>query len=477
MSARALVCLMWLGFPVGAQPAGIPAPQFAPAPVTGEFARFLAAFNSGDRGILTAYAREYGSDEFNQPQSIRRTLGMYKAWGGLDVLEIDDASPHAIRAWVRAQDADDVMSLEFEVSPEPPYRLKTFRLPEASAPANYLPSRIDTATAATSWRADVARRAAADKFSGAILFAEGGRVFVRDAFGYADRERKIRNGVDTRFRTASVTKMFTAVAVLRLVQDGRIHLDDPLGRHVPELADQPLGRGTVHQYLNHTSGAGDLDHRWFEHQRELRTHDDYLAVFRKDALGTEPGTGYAYSNLGYMLLGTLIERVSDRSYYDVVHRTVFSRARMKRTGTEPEDVDVEGRSIVYERPLGTHEIVSAIDHLDYRPVAAAGVYTTIDDLARFFDALRKRELLDAKHTGLMMTPTARAHHGRSYAYGLQVREGADGTWLGHDGVDRGMNAEAWISPETGRVLIVLANLDLPAAEQVANRLKARLLIH
>jgi CubicO group peptidase (beta-lactamase class C family) len=102
------------------------------------------------------------------------------------------------------------------------------------------------------------------------------------------------------------------------------------------------------------------------------------------------------------------------------------------------------------------------------------VYTTVDDLARFFAALRDRRLLDAKHTGLMMTPNVDANYGRMYAYGLQSREGSEGHWLGHDGVDVGMNAEAWFSPESGRVLVVLSNFDVPAAEQVANHLKARL---
>jgi D-alanyl-D-alanine carboxypeptidase len=250
--------------------------------------RFLEAFNAGDRDVIAAYARDHGSAQFARPDSIRRALGMHKAWGGLELLEAAESTPHSIRGWVRAKDADDVMRLVFEEEPDPPHRLKSFELPDEALPAIYLPMRVDTDIAVAEWRADTARRAAIDKFSGAIIFTDSGRVLAREAFGYADREKKIPNAVDTRFRTASVTKMFTAVAVLRLVQDGRIHLDDPLGKHVPELANRPLGRGTVHQYLNHTSGAGELDHRWSGHQRELRSHDDYLSVFARGMAGATP---------------------------------------------------------------------------------------------------------------------------------------------------------------------------------------------
>jgi D-alanyl-D-alanine carboxypeptidase len=463
-----------LGFSaIGHVTAG-PGTESIPSPAKAEFERFLAAFNAGDREVFTAYVRGHASASFGEESAITRSLGMFKAWGGLDLIEVIDSDPHSVSGWVRARDADDVMRIEFEIEPQPPHRLKTFALPDGAPPPAYLPARTDAASAAAAWRIDAAKRAAADKFSGAILFLDDGKVLARDAFGHADRGRKIPNTVETRFRTASVTKMFTAVAVLRLVQDGRIDLDDPLGKHVPELANLPLGRGTVHQYLNHTAGAGDLDHRWSDHQRELRSHDDYLRVFASDPLIAEPGQGHAYSNLGYMMLGSLIERVTGKDYYRFVRKSVFAPARMTRTGTEPEDTLVEGRSRVYEKPLGTHDIVDATERLDYRPVSAAGVYTTVDDVARFFAALRGRRLLDAKHTGLMMTPTTAPHYGRTYAYGLQSREGPEGHWLGHDGVDRGMNAEAWFSPQNGRVLVVLSNFDVPAAEQVANHLKARL---
>jgi CubicO group peptidase (beta-lactamase class C family) len=446
-----------------------------PSPVRAQLDRFLEAYNANDRDTFANFMRANGSVPMQQEPPIRLALIWFKVLGGFDAIEVVESSPFALTGFVRTRETLDVLNVTLSVEPEPPHRMVTVLFNGDELPERYRPRRLPEAAAAEAWRAEAARLAAIDKFSGSLLFAHGKNVLVRDAFGFADRERRIPNTVETRFRTASVTKMFTAVAVLRLVQDRKISLDDPIGKYVREIENEPLGRGTVHQYLTHTAGAGDLfDDRYIGHQRELRSHDDYLRVFGKDLLKNLPGQEFAYSNLGYMLLGSLIERVTGKSWDAVVKKTVFAPARMTRTGTEPEDVAVEGRAIVYDRPLGVRDIISAMDHIDYRPFAACGAYTTVDDLARFFDALRSHRLLNEKYTGLMLTPEGLGVDGSMYGYGLKVGDPSTGHWIGHDGSDRGMNAEAWVSPKTGHVLIVLSNFDAPAAEKTKEFLLDRL---
>jgi D-alanyl-D-alanine carboxypeptidase len=447
-----------------------------PSPVRAQLDRFLEAYNANDRDTFSTFMRANGSEPMQQEGAIRTALVWYKVLGGFDAIEVVESTPFALTGFVRTRESLDVLNVTLSVEPEPPHRMMTVLFNGDELPERYLPARLPAAAAAEVWRAEAARLANIDKFSGALLFAQGRNVLVRDAFGFADRERRIPNTVETRFRTASVTKMFTAVAVLRLVQDRKISLDDPIGKHVRELANEPLGRGTVHQYLTHTAGAGELfDERYFGHQRELRSHDDYLRVFGKDLLKHPPGQEFAYSNLGYMLLGSLIERVTGKNWDVAVKKAVFAPARMTRTGTEPEDVAVEGRAIVYDRPLGVRDIISAMDHIDYRPFAACGAYTTVDDLARFFDALRSHRLLNEKYTGLMLSPEGLSVEGSMYGYGIKVADSSSGDWIGHDGSDRGMNAEAWFSPKTGQVLVVLSNFDAPAAEKTKEFLLDRLL--
>jgi D-alanyl-D-alanine carboxypeptidase len=446
----------------------------APSPARAQLDRFLEAYNAADRETMTEYMRANGSAPMQQEAPILQALDWYNDMGRFETVEVTESGPLELQCVVRTLDSDQMLSISLEVEPEAPHRLVTLWLVVDDVPERHRPPRLPDVAAADAWLTATGRLAAADRFSGAVYFARGGKILAHRAFGFADRERRIPNTTDTRFRTASVTKMFTAVAVLRLAQQRKISLDDPLGKWIPELANEPLGLGTVHQYLTHTAGAGDLfDARYFGHQRELRTHDDYLRVFGKDLLKMPPGQEFAYSNLGYMLLGSLIERVTAKSYGETVRKAVFEPARMTRTGTEPEDVAVEGRAIGYDRPPGSREVVSAMDHIDYRPFAASGVYTTVGDLARFFAALRAHKLLDAKYTGLMLTPSAdggAALHG----YGVMIRGRSAEHWIGHDGVDHGMNAEAWFSPETDRVIVILANLDVPAAAQALSFLETRL---
>lgn len=444
-------------------------------PVRIAFDRFIAAFNAGEQEKVEEFARRHAPQSMIGSGFVRQTLDMIAEMGTLEVLDVNATGSWHLEAVVRGREFGDVQLLTITVNSEPPHLLDSIFVEGDGVPPRYRPVRGTEAEAVAAWRDYLEARTRADTFSGAVLLSDGRRVVLREAFGFADRERRIRNSVDTRFRSASVTKMFTAVVVMRLVQERKISLDDPLGRHVPELAAEPLGQGTVRQYLSHTAGAGDLfDDRYIGHQRELRTHDDYLRVFGRDLLKSMPGEEYAYSNLGYMLLGSLIERVTRGSYDDAVQKWVFTPAQMSRTGTRSEDEEVEGRAVPYDRAPGSRKLVSDPSKIDYRPFAACGAYTTVDDLAAFFTALRANRLLNREFTALLLTPTDQTRLDLAHGLGLEFRGRGRERWAGHDGSDVGMSAEAWFSPVSDRILVVLSNFDMPAAEHAANYLKQRL---
>ena len=444
----------------------------ASSPVRKQLLHFLAAFNTGDPVALRKFAGIGISPRYEDAPDFEEALYMHKQTGGIDVLELTETSPSTLRGWLRARDAEAIVAFTFGVEPAAPHRMVDFRVEWKTPPDKYRRPRLPEAVAIRALYAEAVYREMTEKFSGAALVTRGEKVLLRKAYGLADRDLAIPNTLDTRFRTASVTKMFTAVAVLRLVQDRRIKLDDPIGRWLPAVAGKPIARATIHHLLTHTSGAGDVfGPRYAEHQRELRTHGDYVKMFGGDALLSEPGTRYEYSNLGFILLGAMIERVTRKSYYDYVQEVVFEPAGMTRTGSLPEDVEVEGRAIGYDRPPGTRELISAMPFLDYRGLAACGAYSTVDDLARFLSAVRTNRLLNGKYTRLLMEPK----QGRSYAYGFTTENvPGQGRWIGHNGNDHGMNAEVWFSPETDYVVIVLSNFDPPAATQLAKFITARL---
>ena len=318
------------------------------------------------------------------------------------------------------------------------------------------------------------RRTQRDAFSGAVLIATQGRPLFSAAYGLADRERQVGNTVNTRFRLGSMNKMFTAVAILSLVETGKVALDDPLGKHLPDYPEPEVrSKVTVRHLLTHTGGTGDIfSPQFFEKRLALRAHADYLALYGTRKLLFEPGAEWRYSNYGYVLLGAIIERVSGRSYYDYVRDRVYKRAGMASTGSEPEDTQVPGRAVGYTKRGAGRGWVSNVNTLPYRGMAAGGGYSTTADLLRFATALTSNQLLKAEHTASLMTAKVAAPGG-SYGLGFMERDFNGVRAFGHGGGAPGMNGELLIFP-SGYVVVVLANMDPPAATDIARFIAARL---
>jgi D-alanyl-D-alanine carboxypeptidase len=452
-----------------------PSTPAQPPPIRERFDAYLHAFNSGDRLTLASFHAQHLTAHSQTVMSVDEELMLQKQMGGFEVLEFNDSRPRVASGWVRARDSDALMAFEFQMEAVEPFRISHRRFQWGTPPKHYFPRRLPEAAAIRAIRADLERRARDDKFSGAVLVSRDGKVLLRQAHGLADRERGLSNEIDTRFRIASVTKMFTAVAVLQLVQGGKVRLDDPIGKWVPEVAGKPMAPVTIHQLLTHTSGAGDIfGPEYTQRHLQLRTHSDYIRLFAGQRLRFPPGTRHQYSNLGYLLLGRMIETASGSSYHDLVRTKVFGPAGMTRTGTEPEEAQIE-RARIYERPLGMHRYVPAAYVLDYRATSAGHAYSTVDDLARFLRALRANNLLDDEHTQLMLAPHQKIWEGYDYGYGMMFNSYEwTGNWAGHSGGYPGMDAQLWFSPETGYLVAVLCNIDPPAAAQVSDFITARL---
>ena len=295
------------------------------------------------------------------------------------------------------------------------------------------------------------------EFSGVVLVARGGRQMFAGAYGFSDRAREIHNSLDTKFRIASDNKMFTAVGVLQLAERGKIQLDNTVGRYLPEYPNKDFAsRVTVRQLLNHTAGAGGIWGPEFEtHRLELRTLEDYERLNGSRNPEFPPGSKFAYSNYGYILLGLIIEKVSGQNYYDYVRQHVFRIAGMKSTDSEPEDVPVPRRAIGYSKHVGNSgEWQSAADTFPYRGTSAGGGYSTAHDLLQFATALFGNRLLSKRWTDVLTTGSVDMDWpGFKYACGFMdtVQEGV--RWVGHSGGAPGVNAEFWVSPMRDDVIL------------------------
>lgn len=323
----------------------------------------------------------------------------------------------------------------------------------------------------------LARSAAEDRFSGTVLVKVGGVPILSKGYGESDRDRHIANSEETRFRLASMNKMFTATAALQLVQRSRLELQTPVGAI---LADYPepatVAKITIHHLLSHTSGLGDIWGPEFDaHRLELRTCRDYVDLFGARMPEFEPGSRFAYSNFGYILLGRILEVVSGMEYYDLVRSQVFIPSGMGATDSLPETVDVPGRAIGYMR--GSEGWRPSTETLPYRGTPAGGGYSTIGDLDRFATALMSNRLLDPRHTDLLTTGKVDAGEGMRYGYGFMEEVDRGLKRIGHTGGAPGMGCLFFVYPETDWLVIVLSNRDAPAAKMVAAFIVAQLNAH
>ena len=456
--------------------AALAAQPAAPTQATGQLTRWLAVFNAADRAGWERFLNQFAPPP--PGPFVDQNLDFHARTGGFDLVRIESASPTRAVAIVKERNSESAGArLTVDIEAADPYRIVTVGIePGLRLPVDIRPLNEPDLAAAVG--AEMTRRGAAGSFAGAVLVAKNGAPIFASAFGQANRELGIANTLDTRFRNGSMNKMFTAVAVLTLVQAGKMRLQDPIGTHLPGYPDPAIAqRVTVDQLLTHTAGMGDVFGPDFNALRlELRRHQDYIDRFGKRPLLFESGRQWMYSNYGFILLGSVIEKVSGQSYYDYVREHVYQPAGMTATGSEPEDQVVPGRAVGYARPPGATAAMPNTQTLPYRGTAAGGGYTTVGDLLRFANALTAHRLLDARHTDLLTAGKVDAIGGR-YAYGFVERHVNGVRSFGHGGNAPGMDAALEMFPESGYVVAVLANVDAPAAQRasefVINRLPVR----
>jgi D-alanyl-D-alanine carboxypeptidase len=344
--------------------------------------------------------------------------------------------------------------------------------PEASSAIDLVLHRVSEADAVAALSAQAHELADADAFSGAFLVARDGTVLIQEARGLADREAGTPNTVDTQFRIGSMNKMFTAVAILRLIEAGELALDDPVGKHLPDYpSGETASTVTIRHLLSHTGGTGDIFGPEFERNRAtLREHNDYVKLYGTRSPSFEPGTRFEYSNYGFVLLGATIEAVSGTSYYDYVRDNVFRPAGMTATDSLPESEVVPDRSVGYMRSSPDGPWRPNTDTLPWRGTAAGGGYSTAGDLLRFGEALRTGTLLSEAALAEAIRPQSE----QPYGLGFDMRGEGSLRSFGHGGGAPGMNGELRVFPELGYVVVSLSNLDPPAAGRLVEFFELRM---
>ena len=321
----------------------------------------------------------------------------------------------------------------------------------------------------------------ADRFSGAVLVARNIQPLLTAARGYAIHPEVLRNQPDTKFNIASITKMFTAVAVIQLVAKGKLDLHVPVAVY---NADLPYANQiTVHHLLTHTAG---FDMYWNDAYRaarsDLRTITDYLKLFANTPLEFSPGTRHHYSNSGYVVLGALIEQVTGMSYYEHMQQEIFQPAGMKDTNFYEMDLPIANCAIGYTRKNWSGPMDGQLRNNNFiygvKGSPSEHCFSTVQDLFLFFQSLQTQRLLDTYHMELCFTPhTSEEQSGLCYGYGFHIiDDGKHGHVIGHGGSAFGGDAFALMYYDLGYTVIVLSNYDRPSARTVIDRIADMLII-
>jgi len=238
----------------------------------------------------------------------------------------------------------------------------------------------------------------AEQFSGSVLIARAGKVLFSQGYSLADWDQHVPNTPQTEFRIGSLTKQFTAMAILLLQERGKLHVQDHICLYVPHCptAWQPI---TIHHLLTHTSGIpnytafSDIDFTQPVSPVQLIAH------FKDKPLDFQPGTQYSYSNSGYVVLGSIIERVTGEPYALFLQHTIFTPLQMRNTGYD------QNHPPLPEHATGYQDWQLTAQYLDMSwPFAAGGWYSTVADLYRWTQALSTPVLVSQQSLDTMFTP-------------------------------------------------------------------------
>jgi CubicO group peptidase (beta-lactamase class C family) len=452
-------------------------------PAARQLSGLLSTCNSGE----LARMRSFGSSRAGPAMSglTGRVISFYREARAVDVATVGESGPAEIVVQARSTVSDQWYRISLTVDATPSAAITSFNWLAIPAPAAAAKMRRVDREIVAEGEAYLERLSKADMFSGVILVAKGRKPIFEKAYGLADRDRGISNTIETQFDLASVTKLFTGVAIAQLAEEGRLSFSDTISRHLPDYPNSGVAQKvSIHQLLTHSSGMGDVFGSPVDPAKfQPKLSQDYFPFFAQTPLEFEPGSGVRYSNAGYLVLGAIVERVSGQTFFDYLRDHIFTAANMKHSGVCPQDAG-SFRAVAYtfaesETQSGLLRREPRPPRLPYFASAAGGGCSTVEDLLNFVTALQDHLLLGKEQTESVMSGkvATRRGNGNKHAYGFADELVNDHRIVGHSGGYWGVNTQLDIYPDNDYVVIILSNYDPPAASIVANKLRNLLTVN
>jgi len=433
----------------GAQSAEIQYPQ---TPAGKAVEAYFKAFNAGEEAMKAFFANFTAKAALEKtPLDVRldRYRQMRDRLQSLEPRKLADARDNFVSVVARTG-AGELVRLDFEFEAAAPFGLLGIRIEDMGGGGNQGPRpepKKDDAELAASIREYARRAVETGEFSGVILIARNGKPFFEEAFGEADREKKIPNRTSTKFNVGSIDKTFTGLAIRQLAAEKKLALDDKIGKYLPDYPNKDAAaKVTVRHLLEMTSGIGDFFGDRYEaaDKEKIRTLAEYLPLFADKPLEFEPGSANKYSNGGYVVLGLIIEKVAGTDYYAYVRDHIFKQAGMPDTGWSEKAAHLPGLAVGYVREGNAWK--TNYDTLPGKGSSAGGGHSTARDLLNYTAALEKGIFGEA---------------GEPERGGLGIAGGAPG-----------LNAAVEWDPRQGVTIVVMANLSPPGATAMARQIRA-----
>ena len=311
------------------------------------------------------------------------------------------------------------------------------------------------------------------QFNGSVLVSENGKIIHKAGYGLANMEWDIPNQSDTKHRLGSITKQFTSMLIMQLVEQGKVKLEEHVTTYLPNYPKKNGDKITIHHLLIHSSGIPNytaIPNFMKDKSRNSYTPEEFLSVFADLPLDFKPGKEYSYSNSGYFLLGVIIEKVTGKSYEENLKKYIFTPLNMVNSGYDHYSSIIKNRSSGYEKNGNTS--YENARYLDMSvPFAAGSIYSTVEDLFLWDQSLYTDSILSTKYRELMFTPYMPTFRG-SYGYGWIIMEAPLGyknnnlKIYSHSGGINGYNSLITRFSTDNSMVVLLNNTGRAALEEI-----------
>jgi CubicO group peptidase (beta-lactamase class C family) len=306
------------------------------------------------------------------------------------------------------------------------------------------------------------------KFHGTALVAKDGKVLFEKGYGMANIELGVPNTPEMKFQIGSITKQFTATAIMQLEEKGLLSLNDPITKHLPDYPKETGDKITIHNLLSHTAGIPNytnmpdmMNKKAFEISVE-----DLMGTFKNEPLDFEPGDKYTYSNSNYVVLGAIIEKIAGETYEDYLQENIFEPLGMNNSGYDHRDVIMKNRAAGYSQNEAKELVNAEFTHMS-TPYAAGALYSTVEDMLIWDQALYGEKILKKSSLDRMFTPVK-----GDYGYGWVIDEMYGRKHIWHNGGIFGFytNFARWVDDKI--CVVVLSNNDAAPVDAITLGLSA-----